>query len=72
MLLYFDVKDFQRKVKAQQPSRVVLALEDAHPLSVLSSINGSFIFGVQACPYSWSEVSVQLLVSHSSPLNPDL
>lgn len=52
MLLYFDVKDVLRKVKALQLSRVALALEDASPLPMLSSRNDSLIFGVQACPYS--------------------
>lgn len=61
-----------RKAKAPQPSRVVLALQDASPLSVLSSRDDSLIFGVQACLCFWSEVSVQLLASHLSSLNPDL
>lgn len=49
MLLYFDVKDVLRKTRALQPSRIVLALGDASPLSVLSSRNDSLIFRVQAC-----------------------
>lgn len=72
MLLYFDVKDVLRKAKALQPSRIVRALGDASPLSVLSSRNGSLIFRVQACADFWSEVPVQFLASHSGSLNPAL
>lgn len=72
MLLYFDMKDVLRKVKALQPSRIVLALGDTSPLSVLSSRNDSLIFRVQACADFWSEVPVQFLASHSGSLNPAL
>lgn len=70
-LQYFTVKDVPRKVEALQPTTVVLAVEDASSLSVLSSRNDSLVFGAQvcACPYSWSGVSVQLLASHLSSLN---
>lgn len=51
-LLYIGTKDILREVKALQPMRVFVAVEDASLLSVLSSRSDSLILEAQAlaCP----------------------